>query len=119
LAKLINGTSIEDLQRVLAEGFELGESIDDLAKRVTEYYGEAEKVRARLVARTETIAASNEGALQGYGELGVEKAEWYTAPDERLCEECAAQHGVQYALTESHGLIPAHPNCRCVWLPVI
>lgn len=111
LAELINGTSIEDLRRVLAEGFELGESIPDLTKRVTEYYGEAEKVRARMVARTETIAASNEGALQGYGELGVEKTEWYTAPDERRCEECAAQHGVQYALSESHGLIPAHPNC--------
>lgn len=119
LAQLLNNTSIDDLRKTLAEGFELGESIPKLTKRVTEYYGEANKVRARMVARTETIAASNEGALQGYGDLGVEKTEWYTAPDERRCEECSTQHGVQYALKDSHGLIPAHPNCRCVWVPVV
>jgi len=121
LAKLLNGTSIDDLRKTLAEGFELGESIPDLTKRVTEYYGETNKVRSKMVARTETIAASNEGALQGYGDLGVEKVEWYTAMDERSedCDICSPQHGVEYALDNSHGLIPAHPNCRCTWVPVL
>jgi len=119
LAILLNNTSIDDLRRTLAEGFELGESIPKLSKRVEAYYGEANKVRARMVARTETIAASNEGALQGYQELGVEKAEWYAAPDGRLCIECNANHTVEFNMKDTHGLIPAHPNCRCVWVPVI
>lgn len=119
LAKLLNGTSIDDLRKTLAEGFELGESVPKLTKRVTTYYGEANKVRSKMVARTETIAASNEGALQGYGDVGVEKVEWYTALDDRTCDECGPQHGAEYGLKQSHGLIPAHPNCRCVWVPVI
>lgn len=71
------------------------------------------------MARTETIAASNEGALQGYGDIGVEKVEWYTAADDRTCEECSPLHGSEYRLIESHGLIPIHPNCRCTWIPIV
>jgi len=119
LAILLNDTSIDILEKTLAEGFELGESIDKLTKRVEVYYGEANRVRSRMVARTETIAASNEGALQGYENLGVEKVEWYAAPDERLCIECNANHTVEFNIKDTHGLIPAHPNCRCVWVPVI
>jgi HK97 family phage portal protein len=121
LAKLLNETSIEDLRKVLAEGFAEGESIDDLTNRVLEYYGKANKIRARLVARTETVAASNEGALQGYGDVGVEEVQWYTAQDEKAeeCEVCWPENNVTYKVSESHGLIPAHPNCRCCWIPVV
>jgi len=119
LAKLLNGTSIDDLRGTLAEGFELGESVPKLTKRVTVYYGEANKVRSRTVARTETIAASNEGALQGYGDVGVEKVEWYTALDDRTCDECGPQHGSEYPRKQASGRIPAHPNCRCTWVPIV
>jgi SPP1 gp7 family putative phage head morphogenesis protein len=63
--------------------------------------------------------ASNEGALTGYGELGVEKAEFYAAIDERACDDCLALHQDVFTLEDSHGMIPIHPNCRCIWLPVV
>jgi len=119
LAKLLNGTTIKQLRATLVEGFEAGESIPNLTNRVVEYYGQANKVRAQMVARTETIAASVEGNLRGYETAGVETAEFYTAEDGRTCDICAPLHGREYAVKETHGMIPLHPQCRCVFLPII
>jgi HK97 family phage portal protein len=107
------------LAEVLAQGYAAGEGIPDLTKRVERIFVECDKVRATRIARTETIMASNEGALTGYGELGVEKAEFYAAIDERACDDCLALHKEIFTLNDSHGMIPLHPQCRCVWLPVI
>lgn len=119
LAKLLNGTTIERLRATLSEGFAEGESVAKLSKRVTEYYGQANKVRATMVARTETIAAAVEGNVQGYEKAGVDTVEWYTAVDGRTCDICGPRHGDEYPVKGSHGLIPAHPNCRCVFVPVL
>ena len=119
LAKLLNGTTIEQLREVLVAGFEAGESIPKITKRIEEYYTHANKVRAQMVARTEVMAAAQEGTLQGYGELGIEKVEWYTALDERTCDICMPYHGEEFIAKEIHGMLPAHVNCRCVWLSVL
>ena len=116
LATSINETTRIEIRRQLALGFEEGESIPKLTKRIRTYYDDAHKRRAPMVARTETIAASNEGALRGYEEMGVTKSEFYPAPD--ACDECLAEVGV-YPIEEAHGKVPVHPNCRCVMLPVV
>lgn len=117
LAKLLNGTTIEELRAVLAEGFAAGESIPQLRNRIEEYYSRANRVRATMVARTEVITASARGTEEAYRELGVQKVEWYTALDERTCEECVPLHGKIYPIDE--GPRPAlHPQCRCVILSV-
>ena len=118
LAKQVVGTDFAALRLTLVEGFEAGESIPKLTKRVTLYYAEAEQWRAPLVARTETIAASVEGNLQGYEELGIKKVEWYTAIDGRVCNICGPHHDEEFNLRDTHGMIPAHPQCRCVFIPV-
>lgn len=119
LAKLLNGTTIEQLRAVLIEGFEAGESVKKLTDRVVEYYGKANKARATMVARTETIAAAVEGNLQGYENVGVEMVQWYTAIDDRTCDICAPHHDEEFPVKNTHGMIPAHPQCRCVFIPVI
>lgn len=116
LATNLNATTKREIRRQLAEGFEQGESIPKLTSRIRTYYGDAHRRRAPMTARTEVIAASNEGALQGYEQQGVHKTEFYPAPD--ACEECLAEVGI-YPVDEVHGKIPVHPNCRCVFLPVI
>ena len=117
LAKMVNGTTKDQIRALLAKSFADGESIPQITKKIKEYYGETYKVRARMVARTETIAASAEGTIEGYGQLGVGKVQWYTALDERVCEICEPRGREDpMPITESRGLIPAHPNCRCVWL---
>jgi len=119
LAKLINGTTIEQLRAVLVEGFEAGESIPQITRRIIEYYGQANRVRATMVARTETIAAAVEGNIQGYEDVGVKMVEWYTALDDRTCDICMPHHEERFTVIDSHGKIPAHPQCRCVFVPLL
>lgn len=77
--------------------------------------------RAEMIARTETIRAFNEAALQEYknwGAVGVSAiVEFQTAGDSRVCPTCASMQGRIYSLDEASGIIPVHPRCRCCWLP--
>jgi SPP1 gp7 family putative phage head morphogenesis protein len=48
----------------------------------------------------------------------VAMAEWETAGDARVCPDCDRLEGRKFPLDEMEGMIPLHPNCRCVALPV-
>ena len=110
LAKSINKTTMEALRKELALGFEAGETHTGIVSRIEGYFSGNAKVRAELVARTETIAAYNEGHLHKLETSGVDKSEFYASPD--ACSECLALVGV-YPTKEAHGMIPVHPNCKC------
>ena len=115
----IGEATAEALARELALGFEAGESIPTIARRVESVFQFNNDVRAKRIARTEVITASNWGAEQGYKESGVvEKVEWFAALDERLCPICDDLHGNLYPLGSGYRP-PAHVNCRCVILPVV
>jgi len=116
LAKSINKTTMEAIRNELALGFEAGESIPQLSKRIEGYFTDKATIRAKMISRTETIAASNEGALHRYELSGVSKSEFYPSGD--ACLECLALAG-EYPTSEMHGMIPVHPNCRCVALPIL
>lgn len=77
--------------------------------------------RAQMLARTEIIRAHHSATIQEYRNWGVEgvnvKAEFVTAGDERVCQECAALEGNVYTLDQAEGLIPVHVMCRCMCLP--
>jgi SPP1 gp7 family putative phage head morphogenesis protein len=113
LAKMLNTTTMEAIRLALAEGFTAGESIQKLTKRIEQYFDGNSKMRAERVARTEVITASNEGALHRYESEGVTKVEFYPAPD--ACQECMDLVG-EYLVSQAHGIITVHPNCRCTWL---
>jgi SPP1 gp7 family putative phage head morphogenesis protein len=105
------------LRTQLSEGFSLGEGIAAMAGRIQDTFDECNQVRAERIARTEIIAASSQGAVETYKELGITHSEWYPALDERECELCETLAG-DHPLEEKY-TPPAHPNCRCVLLPVI
>lgn len=118
LAKSINKTTMEALRNELSLGYAAGESIYQLTKRIGGYFTDNTKVRAKMVSRTEIIAASNEGTLNRYEKENIEKSEFYPSPD--ACEVCLGIAADPIFVTkESHGVIPVHPNCRCKWLPVV
>lgn len=119
MATAINETTKDLLGVALREGLAEGESIPEITGRIKGFFEETYKGRAERIARTEVIAASNEGAITGYEEMGVVKGEFFAALDERLCPDCEALHGNIYPMGEAHGLIPVHPACRCVILPVV
>ena len=141
------GTSEEIIRREIANGLELGESIDKLRKRVTERLGPTYiKNRAEMIARSETIYASNAGSELGYMQSGVvEGKKWLTALDERTCFPCTdmnnmtapvgqptwekegldigevqSKYDLDFSYTE--GAMPhppLHPRCRCTIIPIV
>jgi len=78
--------------------------------------------RAEILARTEIIRAHHQGMMQEYINWRVEgfmvKAEWATAGDDRVCAICEGFEGRIFTLEEINSLIPAHPLCRCIALPI-
>lgn len=46
-------------------------------------------------------------------------AVWKTAEDEDVCPACDAMAGKVFDLDEAEGMIPLHPNCRCMWIPYL
>lgn len=122
LVKGILQTTLDDLRMQLMDGFAAGEGMEMLADRVRGVIADCTTRRALLIARTETIAASAQGTIEGYRESGVVRnVEFFAALDERTCDECVGKHGETKGLYagEAQGVIPVHPQCRCVWLPVI
>ena len=77
--------------------------------------------RAMMLARTEIIRAHHLATIQEYRNWAALKiylkAEWRTGRDDRVCPECAKMEGKVFTLDEAEGMIPAHPNCRCIFLP--
>jgi len=76
------------------------------------------QTRMTLIARTETIRAHNQGQIKFYNTVGVEKAIWQTAEDERTCPECAPLDGKVFPLDKLPSL-PLHPDGRCYTEPEI
>lgn len=117
-------------RNLVAEGTPLGRAAqmrDDYAQRLIAR-------RAEMIARTEFIAASSNGRLEGYremmrnGSLGpVVEKEWLTAKSEvskrgrRVCPICKPLNHVKVRgldATWTSGKLtslvpPIHPSCRC------
>ena len=123
LIKSIGDTTLEKLKKTLAGGVDAGESIPKLADRISGVFTEAKGYRSTLIARTETIAASNSGALEAYKQSGVVKIKiWLSTMDDRVRDEHAAMDGEEAKINEpfSNGVMaPSEPNCRCSILPKI
>ena len=79
--------------------------------------------RARMLARTEIIRAHHLAMMQEYENWGIVgvtvKAEWKTAGDGRVCSICRSLEGKVFELKKIKNMIPRHPQCRCVALPVV
>ena len=94
--------------------------INPRTKRLVQYTMPAER-RAVIMARTEIIRAHAEAQLQEYKNWGVEgvtvKAEWITAGDNRVCNQCADLEGSVFTIEEATNKIPLHAQCRCAWIP--
>jgi SPP1 gp7 family putative phage head morphogenesis protein len=108
--------------RILADGLTQGQHPMEMAEDLMEQVDMTER-RAETIARTEIIRAHAEGQLDAFDRLGVAEVgvevEWATAGDDKVCEECASLGGDIYTIDDAHGMIPAHPNCRCAFKPVV
>jgi len=116
----VNSVLAVRLKKHLADGLVQGDNPRTIARRMASDIGKSIK-HAERIARTEVIRAHAEGQLDMLERMGVEEVgvavEWTTAGDHRVCQLCGALEGVVLKVSESHGLIPRHPNCRCAFRP--
>jgi len=135
--KGITVTMEQQVGRVLAQGMADGQSPRKLAqlltKTITGPVGDLgitdtlgrfipARRRAELLARTEIIRAHHAATINEYKRWEVEgvrvQAEWQTAGDHRVCGDCASLQGKVFKLEVIENMIPFHPLCRCVALPI-
>lgn len=113
----------QEMTRELTEGLTQGENPRKIARRLNDRVDKIGITRGRMVARTETIRAHNEAALNRYDDMGGRidgvsvMAEHVTAGDRRVCPICRSLNGSEYTINEARGRIPVHPRCRCTWVP--
>lgn len=113
----LTGFYATGLKRTLRTAWDNGYTMPEITKAVQEVTGLA-KSKAVTIARTETLRAGNTATLERYARAGVQKVEWLSAQDDRMCEECESLHGTVYDIGEEPDL-PVHPNCRCTVVPII
>jgi len=135
---------IKNLRVQFADAFRNGEDIRQIARRVlssgigdlevsvpTQYDADGNVIRqgysrmmpkefrSVIIARTETIRAANEGALDNYTKnMSVEKVQWLAGISDRTCDICNEENGRIMTIAEARGQIPKHCACRCAWTPL-
>lgn len=121
----VTNTTREDIRDAVEEAFTTEAGHDQLASELIDLLGD--DARAGLIARTETMRASNAGQQAAWDQAvksgllsGNELQEWITTPDELLCPVCEPMDGETSELDGSFNVDgedmdgpPAHPNCRC------
>ena len=117
------------LDEALKEGFANGESIEKIAGRIDRIYDFNKKFRARRIAQTEVIGATNQGKIAAYEYARVEFKEWVTSRDELVRDshridgqtvsrtqpfKTADGYTLNYPGDRSTGAPPETTvNCRC------
>lgn len=124
--KLIKGKSnaqIEAMRKELTNmvlaGTATKQNVRDMIQRILD----SDTSHAELVAQTELSTIYNMGTikrLKEYERVSGKKMKKYWHGfkySERTCEYCRPRIGGTYDLDDESETLPAHPNCRCTWLP--
>lgn len=127
--KGITNEMSKQISGILAQGIVEGKGPSELARNLNERVDKIGIVRAKKLARTEIIRAHHHATIKEYENWGIAGvtvlAEFVTAGDGRVCERCLSLarrdngYGIGiYTLSQALGLIPVHPECRCIVLPL-
>jgi len=132
----ITQTTIELIQQVMIDAVEKGLGIDDIIVQLENT--EISRMRARLIARTETVTAANQGAIFAAQDTGLLlNKEWLATFDNRTRRDHMAVNGQTVAMGKAFSVggydmqqpgdrggkngslpVPAKEicNCRCTVL---
>ena len=107
------------------------DGVANVAERVARQAARYVRLRARTIARTESMAASNAGQRELWAQAmdvgaldpGAARQTWLLTPDELLCPNCAPVPAMNAAGVPLGGMFATplgpvegpilHPNCRC------
>ena len=132
-----NTETIKSLEKTLTQGNIANDSLASMKKRVESVYSDARGYRAKRIAQTEGLRASNQTAQMVYKQNGYSSVQWFTNPG--ACEFCSTFQGNTTAIGENFmnlgdvltseagntmsisydniDVPPLHPNCKCSIVP--
>ena len=108
-------STIEDVRKILVKGHEQGENWKEQKKKIENRI--KNPVRAEMIAITELGHAYNTSTKNTYRGAGASKVAWHASLDLKTCDICRTLHGQVFDINDAPDN-PAHPRCRCTWLPV-
>lgn len=108
----------EKVKNSLADMIVQGKTMRAIREELMLEFGVGYRVADRLV-RTEASYAFNRAAVERYKNMGVAHVRWSTGEfDGDECKICSQNSGSTWSIDDTP-VLPAHPNCRCVWSPVV
>ena len=113
-AQGITETTQDLIRQIFTDAYILGEGIDDIVKKLENT--ELSRIRARMIARTESVTASNTGAVIVAKSTGLDlNKEWLAASDNRV--RLHHQHLNRQIVPldgyfHDHGVTMEHPGGR-------
>ena len=103
---MVDETTRQTLRDSLLEGLEDGESMSEMADRVSEVFDEAEGSRADTIARTEVLRSANWATWQAQAVSDVvEQRQWVATMDDRTRDSHRDMDGVTVGIEEPFELI--------------
>ncbi|MEA4926313.1 MAG: minor capsid protein [Syntrophomonadaceae bacterium] len=111
---------ISKLNKTIKSGVIQGKSIDKMTRDIKNTFGQSAFISQRLV-RTETARVQTDANMKLYDDCGLVKKVLYDATlDNKTSDICKSRDGKYWDIDDlSKPKIPAHPNCRSCWIPVI
>lgn len=119
----VTNRQINDMRSRILDLMLAGEATKQNVRDAIQNVLDCNKSYAELVAQTELSAAYNMGTikrLKEYEKVSGHRIKKYWHGfkySERTCPYCRERIGGVYDLDDESETLPAHPNCRCVWLP--
>ena len=123
IKSITDKTSIENMRTLITDSFKENDTIGQLTRKIRKEFTQYSKVRAEMIARTESSNAYGRASLEYYKEAGIQTKQWYTMQDELVSDICLAneaQGPIPINDNFSSGVQnePNHVNCRCSVVPV-
>ncbi len=129
----VNETTRQEIRDALAEGATAGEGIEQIKRRIMDVFDRADRVRARMIARTEVVGSANFANVEAFRQSGVVAGkEWLAVGDNDTRDTHLELDGQVVGLGDSfeaNGKRADHPgdfgdpaediNCRCSVLPKV
>jgi len=123
-AKTISKTAVENVRSIVGNGLKEGLNKKEIADLLQSKFTDMSRYKSEMIARTETIRASNAGAKYQWKSAGIKGMKWRVLGG--ACEECQrkADMGV-IGIDDNFGKTsyetiehpPLHPRCRCALEP--
>lgn len=123
----VTETTKDLIRNVIAIGMDEGQSVSEVAKAIRERYESFSQRRSEVIARTETVSASNYGSMASAQQTGLNPMKvWVSSRDKRVRDTHEGVDGVMIPINEEFsvgGDRMLHPgggslakenvNCRC------